>query len=285
MLRALDSAVSGLQQFQNELDVIGNNIANSNTVGFKSARVDFEDTFSQTLQVASANSSGSGGGSSANMQIGSGVTTAAITNSFAQGALTNTNVQTDLAVNGDGFFEVRDPSTGEMYATRAGDFKVDTSGYLVTNGGYRVQGYSDSGLATNGDLKIDATGAPATADPASIVKDFNFGADGKINVTLSDGTAFVRGQVLLQNFKNPQALLKSGSNLYSGLTSAGPMAKAAAPSTAGLGELQSSALEQSNVDLTTEFANLITAQRAFQANARVVTTSDEVLQELVGLKR
>jgi len=285
MLRSLDSAVSGLQQFQNELDVIGNNIANANTVGFKSARIDFEDTFSQTLQVASANSSGSGGGSVANMQIGSGVTTGAITNSFAQGALTNTNVQTDLAVNGDGFFEVRDPSTGELYATRAGDFKVDANGYLVTNGGYRVQGFNDAGLAAQGDLKIDATGSPSTSTPAPTLTDFNFGGDGKINVTLSDGTTFVRGQVLLQNFRNPQALLKSGSNLYSGLTAAGPLAQAAAPSTAGLGELKSSSLEQSNVDLTTEFANLITAQRAFQANARVVTTSDEVLQELVGLKR
>jgi flagellar hook protein FlgE len=285
MLRSLDSAVSGLQQFQNELDVIGNNIANANTVGFKSARVDFEDTFSQTLQVASANSSGGGGGAVANMQIGSGVTTGAITNSFAEGALTSTNVQTDLAINGDGFFEVRDSSSGEQYATRAGDFKVDSSGYLVSNNGYRVQGFSDAGLATRGDIKIDITGAPSGASPTATVKDFSVGNDGKINLTLSDGTTFVRGQVLLQNFSNPQALLKRGSNLYSGMSAAGPLAQSAAPSSSGLGELKSSMLEQSNVDLTVEFTNLITTQRAFQANARVVTTSDEVLQELVGLKR
>ena len=281
MLRSLNSAISGLQQFQNELDVIGNNIANANTTGFKSASTDFEDTFSQTLQ--SADSSG------ATMQIGSGVTTAAITNNFTEGAVTNTGVQSDLAINGQGFFVVSDPASGQEYVTRAGDFKVDSSGYLVTTGGYRVQGYSDAGLTTTGDLRIDATGAPATSSATATVSDYSIGTDGKITVKLSDGTSFVRGQVLLQSFSNPQALLKEGNNLFSGITLAGPLGgtspQSAAPGTSGLGQIQSSSLELSNVDLTKEFSDLITAQRAFQANARVVTTSDEILQELVALKR
>jgi len=280
MLGSLNSAVSGMQQFQNELDVIGNNIANANTVGFKSASTNFEDTFSQTMQADS-------GGET--VQVGTGVATAAITNNFNEGTISSTGVKTNLAVDGSGFFVVRDPASGQDFVTRAGDFAVDQNGYLVTPNGYRVQGYSDAGLTTNGDLLIDGTGAPATTSPTATVADYNIGLDGKITVTMSDGTSFVRGQVLLQSFSDPQALLKEGCNLYSGITLAGPLGgttpQPAAPGTAGLGQVRSSALEQSNVDLTNEFANLITAQRAFQANARVVTTSDEILQELVQLKR
>jgi flagellar hook protein FlgE len=283
MLRSLNSGVSGIQQFQGRLDVIGNNIANSNTTGFKSARTDFADSFSRTLQVSSAGAAG--------MQIGSGVTTAAIKNLFTQGALTQSGIQTDLSVSGEGFFLVKDPLSGVEYATRAGDFRLDQNGYLVTNNnGLRVQGFSDSGLTTRGDLQIDGTGRPATADPAASVVAFNIDDGGKVNVRLSDGTEFVRGQVLLQTFRDSQALLKEGENLYSGLSAAGPLGGSAspqseAPGTNGLGRVQAGALELSNVDLANEFANLITTQRGFQSCARVITTSDEVLQELVNLKR
>lgn len=284
LLTSLDSAVSGLQQFQTELNVIGNNIANSNTTGFKAARTDFEDAFNQTLYAASAT------GSPTSAQVGTGVATATITNNFTQGSPTATGVPSDLMINGNGFFVVRDPASGQQCVTRAGDFKVDNNGYLVTNGGFRLQGFSDGGLTTRGDVKIDTTGMPATADPTASVLGFQVDSSGRINVNLSDGTSFVRGQVLLQNFSNPQALLKNGENLYTGLNAAGPLGGAgsmqsAAPGNAGLGTLQGGMLELSNVDLTTEFAGLITTQRAFQANARVVTTSDEVLQELVNLKR
>jgi flagellar hook protein FlgE len=282
MLRSLDSAVSGLQQFQNELNVIGNNIANANTTGFKAGRTAFEDSFSQTLQFASA---GTAGGAVGNTQLGSGVTTASITNLFDSGAISKTGIQSDLAINGEGFFVVRDTVSGEEFATRAGDFKVDSTGYLVTNKGYRLQGFSDATLTTRGDLRIDTVGMPTTSDPTATVAQYSIGADGKINVKLSDGTSFTRGQVLLQSVSNPQALLKRGENLFSGIDQAGPLAQTAVPGTTGLGTIQAGALELSNVDLTSEFANLITTQRAFQANARVVTTSDEVLQELVGLKR
>jgi flagellar hook protein FlgE len=273
MLRSLDSAVSGMQQFQQEMDVIGNDIANVNTVGFKGARVNFADALSQTLQ---------GAGPAGTMQVGEGVVTDSITNSFIQGSINPTGTVTDLAISGEGFFVVRDSVSGQQYATRAGNFSVDTQGNLVTTNGMRVQGYSDAGLSTIGDIRIDNTGAPGGS--TSPVKNFNFSSDGKLSVTLQDGTTFTRGQVLLQGFTSPQSLLKEGNNLYSGLAQAGPLAQLAAPQTNGLGELQSSALEMSNVDLASEFAEIITAQRAFQANARIITTSDEVLQELVNLK-
>jgi flagellar hook protein FlgE len=274
MLRSLSTAVSGLQQFQEDIDVIGNNIANVNTTGYKQSRVDFEDTLSQAI-----------GSGSASNQVGTGVATGAIQSNFVQGTIANTGYTSDLAISGQGFFSVVNSDTSAQFYTRAGDFHLDASGYLVTNTGLRVQGYNDTGLTTIGDIQIDATGAPATATPGATVKSWSVDSSGKITVTLSDNTEFVRGQVLLQNFSNPGALVKEGSNLFSATATAGPLAQLTPPQTAGLGEIQSGALEMSNVDLTSEMANLITAQRAFQANARVITTSDEILQEVTNLKR
>lgn len=288
MLRSLTSAISGLQSFQQRLDVIGNNIANVNTTGFKGARVGLADSFSQTLRSSSAGTGGNSGTPA--MQIGLGVGIQTISNSYTQGALSRTSVGTDLAITNSGFFVVKDPISDTQYVTRAGDFSVDENGYLVTNAGMRVQGYSDSGLSTIDDIQIDTTGMPATSDPAATMVSFAIGGDGKINVNLSDGTQFVRGQILLQNFSNPQGLMKEGNNLYSGIGAAGPLGGATSPTAAppgsnGLGYIQSGALELSNVDLANEFTSLITTQRAYQANARVITTSDEMLQELVNLKR
>jgi flagellar hook protein FlgE len=274
MLRSLNTAVSGLQQFQLDIDVIGNNIANVDTTGFKDARVNFEDAFSQAI----------GAGSPSN-QVGSGVTTSATQNNFNQGTISSTGYGSDLAIAGQGFFIVRNAQDSSQYVTRAGDFHLDSSGYLVTNGGLRVQGFSDASLATMGDLQIDATGAPSTAATDATVKSWSIDQSGKIMVTLSDNTQFVRGQVLLQNYSDPGALVKEGANLYSAGSAAGPLSQPTPPQTKGLGGIQSGALEMSNVDLTAEMVNLITAQRAFQANARVITTSDEILQEIASLKR
>lgn len=283
MLRSLTSAVSGLQSFQEEMDVIGNNIANVNTTGFKAARTDFAESFSDTLRSSSASSGGNSGLNAT--QIGLGVSTAAITNQFTQGAIAGTEFDSDLAISGNGFFVVRDTVQNVQYVTRSGDFKVDDSGYLTTNNGQRVQGYSDAGLTTMGDVKIDLTGMPATSDPNAGIVSYSIDTQGKINVNLSDGTSFVRGQILLQNFQNPNALIKEGGNLYSGQGAAGPLPTLSAAGTSGLGLIKSKSLELSNVDLANEFANLITTQRAFQANAKIITTSDEVLQDLVNLKR
>lgn len=188
-----------------------------------------------------------------------------------------------MAVNGNGFFLVKDPSTGADYVTRDGEFTTDNSGYLVTSSGMRVQGYTDGGLTSQGDIKIDNTGAPG--GDTSPVQSYTFGADGKLTVQLADGTQFTRGQILLQNFSNPEQLVKMGSNLYSGLTNAGPLAAPVAPASNGLGSLITGALEMSNVDLAGQLTALITTQRAYEANTKVITTSDEILQSLINLKR
>jgi flagellar hook protein FlgE len=272
MVRSLNSGVSGIQQFQTKLDVIGNNIANSNTLGFKSGRADFEDTFSQTLT-----------GGSTPIQVGSGVATGSVRQLFQQGTLTRTNVPTDLAIDGDGFFVVRDPVADKLFVTRAGAFDKDAQGFLVTSEGYRVQGYSDSTLTIPGDIMINDTGKP-DGDPG-VYKSFNFDSEGHLNVLLTSDTKFVRGQILLQRFQNPNALVKEGNNLFSGMDSAGALAQPAGPKTNGLGEIASGHLETSNVDVANEFTNLITTQRGFQASARIITTTDEMLQEVVNLKR
>jgi flagellar hook protein FlgE len=275
-MRSLTSAVSGMQQFQQEMDVIGNNIANVNTIAFKSSRDDLADSFSQTLDQVG--------------QIGLGVTTSKITEDFAQGAVTQTGVSTDLTVSGNGFFQVKDPLSSDEYVTRAGNFHVDQSGYLVTDTGQRIQGYNDLGLSTVGDIQIDASVRPNGVSSTATMTGFSIETDGTIQISLSDGSQYTRGQILLQNFSTPDALVKVGNNLYSGIGAAGPLGGAASPTPAapganGLGSIQAGSLELSNVDLSNEFANLITTERAFQANARVITTSDEMLQELANLKR
>jgi len=278
MIGSLQTGVSGLQQFQEDLQVIGNNIANVNTVGFKSQSMDFEDELSQSLANGSTNPE----------QIGEGVTTGAIDSDFTQGTINTTGATTDLAINGNGYFLVSDPSSGIMYATRDGEFNLDANGYMINANGDRVQGtIGSSGTVT--DLQINSATAIAalndTTTPAPTLQSYTINTSGQITATLSDGTSGVIGQVMLQNFTNPQALVSQGNNLYSYSSAAGPLAAPGAPDTAGLGQIQSGALESSNVDLGSQMADLITAQRAFEANAKMITTSDEILQDLVNLKR
>ena len=160
MIRSLNTAVLGIKQFQTSLDAIGNNLANINTVAYKAARVDFSDTLAQTLRAPTPDTNAASG--TAGMQLGNGVKVAAIKNEFTQGAIKQTGVRTDMAITGEGFFLVRDPFTDQMYATRAGDFREDKNGYLVTNDGYRVLGkpntapaYPESVKDKPGDIQLD----------------------------------------------------------------------------------------------------------------------------------
>ena len=157
MLSSLTSGVSGLDSFQEQMDVIGNNIANINTTGFKANVVDFADAFSNTLRSASGATATSSGDNA--IQVGTGVSISGIGNNWTQGALSSTGVSSDVAVNGNGFFTVKDPVTGNNFVTRDGSFSVDANGYLVTDNGDRVQGYNSSTLSTGttGDIKIDIT--------------------------------------------------------------------------------------------------------------------------------
>ena len=267
-------ASSALEQFQEDLDVIGNNIANVNTVGFKESDMNFADALSQTLGSNAAGST----------QLGTGVVTSSITTQFTQGSPTSTGVASNMAISGNGFFLVKDPSTGAEYVTRDGDFSVGSGGYLVTSNGMQVQGYTDSALTTLGSIQIN-NNPNIPAGNTSGVQSYSFGSDGKLTMVLGDGTTFTGGQVLLQNFTSPTQLMNAGNNLYSNLTAAGPLTAPVAPGASGVGSIAAGSLEMSNVDLAGQLTDLITAQRAYEANAKVITTSDQILQDLNNLGR
>jgi flagellar hook protein FlgE len=286
MSTSLNTAVSGLDAYQEQMDIIGNNIANINTVGFKSATGNLANSFSDTLQAATAQA-GNDNATDA-MQIGTGVMTGSITNDWSPGGINTTNNPSNLYINGNGFFMVQDPVTGAQYATQDGTFQVNPSGYLVqSTTGMEVLGYATSALSgTAAPIKIDATGYTGN-DPTAVMTGFTINAQGIVTVNMSDGTSFQRAQVLLNNFTDPQALVSVGSNLYTNMGSAGGLT---APIAAGSGSLVntsivSGALELSNVDLSSQMADLIVAQRAFEANSKIVTTSDEMLETVVNMKR
>jgi flagellar hook protein FlgE len=281
MLNSLNTGVSGLQQFQSQIDSIGNNIANVNTTGYKSARLNFADTFGEALAGSSDGSVSS--------SFGSGVTSDGITTSFRGGTIMSTDNVSDLAIrDGEGFFTVKDAATGDTYATRAGNFKLDNEGYLITQqGGLRVQGRQGAGQAV-GDLYFrDVAANRGGFDPqgASYIQT-EVTQDGSIMIHFDNGSHYKAGQIMLTEYAAPQELTKLGGNLYGNLEAAVPGdADGEVPGTGNVGSIQSYALEKSNVDLTGEFSSLIVAQRAFQANARMISTSDELLQELVNLTR
>jgi flagellar hook protein FlgE len=276
MLRSLYSGISGLRSHQTMLDVTGNNIANVNTTGFKASATQFQDTLSQLTRGAGAPQEALGGTNPA--QVGLGVQVAGVITNFSQGSTQATGRSTDMMISGDGFFITR--TGGETLYTRAGAFSTDADGRLVTPDGSRVQGWpAADGVvqqgAPVGDLQMPAAGA---------LESFSVGPDGTLIGSFSDGTRQPLGRVALAAFVNPAGLEKAGGSAYRASANSGEAVIGAANEN-GLGSMSSGALEMSNVDLSQEFTNLIVAQRGFQANARIITTSDEVLQELTNLKR
>lgn len=272
MLRSMYSGVSGMRGFQTKLDVIGNNIANVNTIGFKSGRVMFKDIMSQTVSGVTAPGEDGQGGVNAK-QVGLGVSIASIDTLHLAGSAQTTNNPTDLRIDGDGFFLVKlteDQDTA--FLTRAGDFHIDAARNLVTADGLHVLD-SDGGIIQLGD---DVTA-------------FSISNDGTIVQTMEDGTTGAGVKIGVAKVTNPSGLEKIGGNLYRMTLNANAEGELVPTTTNntedGTGAIISGQLEMSNVDLTNEFTEMIVSQRGFQANSRIITTSDEVLQEVVNLKR
>jgi len=320
------SGISGLKNFQTKLDVIGNNIANVNTYGFKKSRVTFSDMISQTVAGASAPTQLKGGTNA--MQVGLGSSISTIDTIQTQGNLQYTGRLLDLAISGDGYFVVANGSPenaeldegeqkligSEMSYTRAGNFYLDSEGYLVTADGLYVVGINatyEDGTYTypENDEIYDEDGKftedyPNTIKIPTSAKDMSIGADGTVTYIAGeyaeeDGTPIedgdedspikpgdlvVAGRLVLTKFANSAGLQKSGNNLFQPTTNSGNPVYAFSGES-GTGTVAASTLEMSNVDLSEEFTEMIVAQRAFQANTRIITTSDEILQELVNLKR
>lgn len=272
---SLSSAVTGLNQFQKLMDNVGNNIANSNTDGYKATRMSFADTFSRNIQ--------GGYSEGGQTQIGTGVTTSSVTTSYGLGgATTTTSSEADLAIEGVGFFMVKDLN-GNSFATRDGGFHIDPATHTLKNSqGFVVQGAS---LVSDGAGGTTATPGNVDLGDLTGMTSFKIQSNGTIDIHFQGGAIEKRGQVLLNSFQNPQKLERAGGNLYSNVDAAVGLPQLGAAESGSLGRILSGQKEGSNVDLTNEFVNMITAQRGFQANARVITTSDSLLEEVVNLKR
>lgn len=443
MMRSMFSGVSGLRTHQTRMDVIGNNVANVNTVGFKSGRVTFQEVFNQTLRGAGAPDAALGRGGTNPMQIGLGTGVGAIDTIMTRGSAQRTDNPTDLSIEGEGFFVVKGSNADTFKFTRAGNFGLDKLGNLVSGSGMNVYGWMKYDKQTDGTVKFDTeaeikpinvyndddngnkrviapkattnavlsgnlnsslkvpaattdpdqftvpltaydslgnahelsvsfrrtgVGAPSTwqftvgektTDPATgqvtyppvqsgatddiefdvngkmtttpatfeievdgstlgaddikmkldfsnvtmfaadcSVKPtnvdgyttgnlvtFNIGSDGMLTGIYSNGQQQPLGMVALASFSNPAGLQKVGDNLFIPTTNSGDFNKAVQAGSEGVGSLSPGTLEMSNVDLSREFTDMIITQRGFQANSRIITTSDEMLQELVNLKR
>lgn len=284
MLRSLFAGISGLRVNQTMLDVTGNNIANANTTGFKSSSTVFQDTLSQMLTGAAAANPNRGGTNP--IQVGLGVQLAATNTNFTQGSTQTTSRPTDLMIQGDGFFVVAKGS--EQLYTRAGAFTFDNTGTLVGPTGNRVQGYAVdlAGLPTGGliDVTLDFSALADPVPPGTQLTSYNIGSDGKLRGIFDDGIQRDMAQIAIADFNNPMGLEKVGETSYRASANSGT-ADIAVAGSGRKGTIVGGALEMSNVDLAAEFTNLILAQRGFQASSRVITTSDQVLEDLVNIKR
>jgi flagellar hook protein FlgE len=277
MMRGMFAAISGLKNHQMMLDVTANDIANVNTIGYKSARTTFKDSLTQ-LQRGASGATGANGGTNA-AQVGLGVGLGSIDNLMTGGALQTTGNSLDVAVQGEGFFRVAQtvapavPAPAAMQYTRAGNFTTNEQGHLLTQEGYYVVGKSGPGGADQ--LIQIPTGGTNIA----------IAQDGSVSyIPATGGARVTAGFLSLATFQNPAGLERASGNRW--LASANSGAEQAdAAGQGGRGLTTAGAVEMSNVDLAQTFTNMITAQRGFQANSRVISTSDEMLQDLVNLKR
>jgi flagellar basal-body rod protein FlgG len=257
MLRSLWIAKSGMEAQQMQLDQIANNLANSSTNGYKSTHAVFEDLMYQTLRQAGANSSEQTQLPSG-LQVGLGVQPVASERQFTQGNLQQTGNSLDLAIQGNGFFQIQLPDGTTGY-TRDGSFQVDSQGRMVTNSGYVVQ----PGITI-----------PANASTVTI------GKDGTVTAAIPGQTSPQNlGQIQLATFVNPGGLDAQGGNIYLE-TAASGSPNVGAPQSSGFGSLSQGFVETSNVNVVAELVQMIQTQRTYELNSKAIQTSDQMLQNL-----
>ncbi|MGY3746468.1 flagellar hook-basal body complex protein [Vagococcus salmoninarum] len=300
MLKSLYSGVSGMKSLQTKMDVVSNNIANVNTVGFKAGRVRFQDLLSQTDAGAQGPTANGNGGINAR-QVGLGVKVGSIDTMMGAGTPQPTGRPLDFALDAGGFFILQKNDEDQTkYYTRDGGFVIDSQGKLTNADGFAVMGrgvvgdelvLNDKDFTAANNLKPLGDLAPIEIKNKVTVggKDLDlvsYSIDGSGMVTgkYSDNNTYVIGQISLATFSNPDGLEKMGGNNYVQSGNSGDSIIVTA-GTEGSGMLVQGALEGSNVDLANEFTEMIIASRAYQANSRSISTSDEMLQELINLKR
>ncbi|MBV9850808.1 MAG: flagellar basal-body rod protein FlgG [Armatimonadetes bacterium] len=253
MMRALYSAATGMMAQQTNMDVISNNLANVNTVGFKHSRADFQDLMYQEMRPAGATAA-DGVTTPTGLEIGLGVKPAATETMFDPGSLQNTGNPLDVAIQGNGFFKVLLPDGSTGY-TRDGSFKLDNQGKLVNSDGYAIQ--------------------PEITIPSG--SQVNIGADGTVSVVQGNSTQpQTVGKIALTNFSNPAGLEHIGGNNYQETAASGAPTDGTAGQN-GYGSLTQGTLEMSNVQIVQEMVNMITAQRAYETNSKAIQTADQML--------
>ncbi len=261
-MRSLSIAATGMLAQQTNVDVISNNIANLGTTAYKKQRAEFQDLLYQHELRVGTQSSAAGNIVPTGIQIGLGVKTAAVYRNNEQGALVGTGNNFDLAIDGPGYFEIT-LADGSLSYTRAGSFQVSADGEIVTSQGFTV--------------------SPGISIPTG-AKDVTINEEGEVLVSTDTSTTPTNaGQLTLVTFINPAGLQAEGGNLFTETEASGtPIAGLAGDD--GFGILKQKFLEQSNVDSVSEITTLITAQRAYELNSRVISTSDEMLQSISQLR-
>lgn len=261
MNRAMRTAATGMTAQQILVDTIANNVANSNTTGFKSNRLNFRSLLYQTMREPGITTSGTQMNPSG-LQVGSGTEVASSIKSFQQGDIEATGGEYDVAINGEGFFRLRS-ANGDVRYTRDGNLRRDGNGDLVTVDGLKLE--------------------PGINIPADTVG-ISVGLDGQVFSNKADGTTQSVGQITLSRFANPTGLKAVGDNLYAETASSGA-ASEVTPTQAGAGEIRHKFRERSNVIVVKELIELIQAQRNYEINSRTIQVSDDMMQQVSGLIR
>ena len=287
MMRGMNAAISGLEASQTQLDVTANNLANVNTIGYKSQSTNFVDELSQTIGPATAPNTYSGGTNA--QQVGLGVAVGSIENNMTAGSAQTTGNPLDVAISGDGFLVVGNgnPSTSALTSnlpatdqyTRAGNLTQNSEGFLTTQSGQYVLGYTAPSGSTPAGVQTYINVPPGSTNIA-------IGTNGAVTYTDENSTDATYGQTVtagylaLATFPNEAGLTRDGGSLLSASVSSGP-ATLGTPNTGGFGSTISGELEGSNVDMATEFSNMIPAQNSYEADSKVITTAQQMLQAIV----
>jgi flagellar basal-body rod protein FlgG len=262
MIRSLWTSATGMQAQELNIDVISNNLANVNTSGFKKSRAEFQDLLYEIMRPAGAASS-QNTTVPTGIQLGHGARPSAVQKIFTQGDFQNTKNELDWAIEGDGFFQIELPS-GETSYSRAGEFKLDANGQIVNPDGFPL--------------------VPAISVPTNTVS-ISLGMDGTVSIIQADDPTPVEiGTIQLARFVNPSGLKSLGKNLYSPTEASGNEI-VGTPGENGFGPMAQGFLEMSNVSVVDEMVNMITAQRAYETNSKVIQTADDMLQLANNLKR
>lgn len=262
MIRALWTAATGMQSQQLNIDVVANNLANVNTTGFKKSRPDFQDLMYQTLKTTGAPSTNATQ-IPVGIQVGLGSKAASVTKMFTTGDINQTGNELDMAIEGEGFFQIQLPDGGTGYS-RAGAFKKDSQGRLVNSDGYPM--------------------LPEIVIPSNATK-VTIGNDGTVSVMQAGQSSPTSvGNVQLATFSNPSGLSSLGRNLFAESQSSGS-ASTGTPGQTGIGTISQGFLEMSNVSVMEEMVNMIVGQRAYEINSKAVQTADDMLQQAANLKR